>query len=157
MFWLYVVMVNVLRNLKIVQKPQDLRCLKLSQCLLRIDLSNNTFPNYTIWKLDVMFIFTHIVYLLLTYEDGLKSFRPNKDTRHFFKNFFQRSLFVTLHTSPSDVSISVTRPNITRRFSLQNNCSWRWVPLYLTKISVLWEQIFRWGNKKKSLGTRSGE
>ena len=41
------------------------------------------------------------------YEGGLKSFRPNKDTRY------------------SDAPISVTRPNSTRRFSLQNNCSQR--------------------------------
>ena len=62
------------------------------------------------------------------YEGGLKSFRPNKDTRHFFRHFlkiFQHSLLVTLHTSPGDGPIPVTRPNSTRRFSLQNNCSRR--------------------------------
>ena len=70
---------------------------------------------------------TFCLSLKVMYEGDLKSFRPNKDTRHFFRNFFifQRSLLVTLHTSPSDVLISVTRPNSTRRFSLQNNCSRR--------------------------------
>ena len=38
---------------------------------------------------------------------------------------FQLSLLVTLHTSLSDAPISVTRPNSTWRFSLQNNCSRR--------------------------------
>ena len=54
----------------------------------------------------------------------------------FSKNFvfiFQHSL---LHTSPSDASISVTRPNSTRRFSMQNNCSLRWLPLHFTNISA---------------------
>ena len=61
------------------------------------------------------------------YEGGLKSFRPKKDTTFFQKRFFifQHSLPVTLHTSPSDAPISVTRPNGTRRFSPQNNCSRR--------------------------------
>ena len=60
-----------------------------------------------------------------TYEGGLKSFRPNKDTRHFSEIFFivQHSIFVTLRTSPSDVPVSITRPNSTRRFSPQNNSS----------------------------------
>ena len=59
------------------------------------------------------------------YEGGLKCFRPNKDKIFFQKNFFQHSLLVTLHTSPNDAPISDTRPNSTRRFSLQNNCSRR--------------------------------
>ena len=53
-----------------------------------------------------------------THGGSLKSFRPNKDTRDFSENFFnfQHSLIVTLHTSPSNAPISVTRPNSTRRF-----------------------------------------
>ena len=61
------------------------------------------------------------------YEGGLKSFRPNKD-KTFFQTFFfifQHSLLVTLDTSPSDAPIYVTRPNSTRHFPLQNNCSRR--------------------------------
>ena len=62
------------------------------------------------------------------YEGGLKSFRPNKETNHFSESFifiFLHSLLVTVHTSPTDAPISVTRPNSTWRFSLQNNCSRR--------------------------------
>ena len=58
------------------------------------------------------------------YEGGLKSFRPNKNTRHFFFKFifiFLHSLLVSLHTSPSDAPIPLTRPSSTRRLSLQNN------------------------------------
>ena len=65
---------------------------------------------------------------LIKYEGVLKSFRSNKDTRLFSENFlifFQYSLCVNLHTSPSDAPISITRPNSTRRFSLQNNYSRR--------------------------------
>ena len=66
-----------------------------------------------------------------------EKFRPNKDTKHIVKNvfiIFQRSLLITLHTSPSDAPISVIRPNSPRRYPLQNNCSRRWLPLHLTKI-----------------------
>ena len=71
----------------------------------------------------------------------------------FFQNFifiFQlvTCLLVTLHTSRSDAPISVTRPNSTRRFSLQNNCSRRWLPLHLTKISVLRAQFLEEGTKR---------
>ena len=61
---------------------------------------------------------------------------------------FQHSLLVTLHTAP----ISVTRPNSTRRFYLQNNCSRRWLPLHLTKISVLRTQFLDEGTKRSRLG-----
>ena len=89
------------------------------------------------------------------YEGGLKSFRPNKGTRHFFRHFkiiFQHSLLVTLRTSLSDAPISVTRPNSTRRFSPQNNYSRRRLPLHLTKISVLRAQLLDDGAKISRLG-----
>ena len=71
-----------------------------------------------------------------------------------FSDFFsfQHSLLVTLHTSPSDAPISVTHPNSTRRFSLQNNCSRRWLPLHLTKISDLRVQFLNEVTKRSRLG-----
>ena len=57
------------------------------------------------------------------YEGGLKRLKT-----FFSENFFiifQHTHLVTLHTSPSDARISATRPNSTRRFSLQNNYSRR--------------------------------
>ena len=58
------------------------------------------------------------------YEGGLKSFRPNKDIRHFFLKIVfisLHSLLVSLYTSPSDAPISPARPNSTCRLSLQNS------------------------------------
>uniref|UniRef100_A0A0K2UIB5 Uncharacterized protein n=1 Tax=Lepeophtheirus salmonis TaxID=72036 RepID=A0A0K2UIB5_LEPSM len=53
------------------------------------------------------------------YEDALKSFRPNKDTIHFFRILiFRHSLLVSLHTSPSDAPVSITWRNSTRPFSM---------------------------------------
>ena len=89
------------------------------------------------------------------YEGGLKSFRPNNDTRHFFFFvfffIFLHSLLVTLHTSPSDAPISLTHQNSSRRFSLQNNCS-RIVLPHLKKTSVLRGQFLDERTKRNRLG-----
>ena len=93
------------------------------------------------------------------YEGGLKSFRPNNDTRHFFLIFFLiflHSLLVTLHTSPSDAPISLTHQNSTRHFSLQNNCSRRWLPAHLKKTSVLRGQFLDEGTKRSRFGLDLG-
>ena len=92
---------------------------------------------------------------VIVYEGGLKSFRPNNDTRHFFSIFFfifLHSLLVTLHTSPSDAPISLTHQNSTRRFFLQNNCSRRWLPPHLKKTSVVRGQFLDEGPKRSRLG-----
>ena len=87
------------------------------------------------------------------YEGGVKVSDLTK-IQDIFQNFFtfQHSLLVILHTSPSDAPISVSRPNSIRRFSLQNNCSRRWLPLHLTKISVLRAQFLDEGTKRSRLG-----
>ena len=88
------------------------------------------------------------------YEGGLKSFRPNNDTRHFFFILFfifLHSLLVTLHTSPSDAPISLTHQNSTRHFSLQNNFS-RIVLPHLKKTSMLRGQFLDEGTKRNRLG-----
>ena len=84
------------------------------------------------------------------YEGGLKSFWPNKDTRHFFRHFFQHSLLVALHTSRSDVLIV----QIVLRVFL---CSL--LSLFRKVIASSFDEnlcppsaIFRWGNKKMRLG-----
>ncbi|GFV80725.1 hypothetical protein TNCV_4618871 [Trichonephila clavipes] len=62
------------------------------------------------------------------------------------------SPFATLHTSPSDAPISVTRSNNTRRFSLKNNCSRRGLLLHLTKLSIIRTQFLDDGTNISRLG-----
>ena len=74
--------------------------------------------------------------------------------RHFLRKFVYLSTESPCNSTyfSQRCSLFVTRPNSTRRFSLQNNCFRRWLPLHLTKISVLRAQFLDERTKWSRLG-----
>lgn len=84
--------------------------------------------------------FYYLKKFLATYEGCLKSFRSNKETKHFFFKFisiFLRSFIISLYASSRNARLPQIHPNITWRLSLKNNyLRWWWLP-YSTEISVL--------------------
>jgi hypothetical protein len=81
-------------------------------------------------------------------------------TRDFFSDFFyfffQHSLLVSLHASSSDAHISLTRSNSTGHFSLQIAIVHKGDYSFDEHLCAPCT-IFRWGDKKKSLGANYDE